>query len=68
MRSRSGRPPLSGCVGLGVGAAMTVLRATVGTTGGPVIDGLAKFNARSVTVAHTVSTAKRDGWPASGSA
>lgn len=53
--------PLSGFLGLGAGVAMTELQGMVGAE--PMIDGLAKFSARSVTVAHTVSTPKRDGWP-----
>lgn len=39
-----------------------------GQSRGPMIDELTKFNARSVSVAHTASAPKRDGWPASGSA
>lgn len=41
------------------GGLMTDQQGSMGAEG--MIDGLAKFNARSVTVAQSVSTLKRDG-------
>lgn len=65
MWSRSGRPKIcrSGC-----SSGDDRASGHSGDNRGPMIDGLTKFNARSVTVAHTASMPKRDGWPVSGSA